>query len=212
VKSASTGAITLQLDSIAGRRVSAFDFAGTGTSAAEDADPANYEVATGAMNVSGLSNGEPTKLIGFPASFGLAPPDFDARTMVDFPRLPAMLSLTFGTVGSTAPFASQNATGLVLDLDSPDIGRVHVLTVGPRILNLLTLPASPSIVPPANGPTAYLVVARDASHSFHDFADFVAELGTRLDGSAAMVSFTASGNYNGDANVLTARSIVVVLK
>lgn len=212
VKSSSTGAITLQLDSIAGRRVSAFNFAGTGASAAQDADPANYEVATGAMNVSGLSNGEPTKLIGFPTAFGLAPPDFNARTMVDFPRLPAMLSLTFGTTGTTAPFSSQNATGLVLNLDNPDIGRVHVLTVGPRILNLLTMPASPSIAPPAIGPTAYLIVARDESHSFRDFADFVAELGTRLDGSTAMVSITATGNYNGDANVLTARSIVVVLK
>jgi hypothetical protein len=38
---------------------------------------------------------------------------------------------------------------------------------------------SPSIVPPANGPTAYLIVMRDESHAFHDFADFVAELGTR---------------------------------
>jgi hypothetical protein len=67
-------------------------------------------------------------------------------------------------------------------------------------------------VPPDNGPTAYLVVMRGESHAFHDFADFVAELGTELDGSTAMVSFTASGNYDGDANVVTARSIVVLLK
>jgi len=52
----------------------------------------------------------------------------------------------------------------------------------------------------------------DESHSFHDFGDFVAELGTRLNGSTAMVLMTASGAYNGDTNVLTARSIVVVLK
>lgn len=212
VKSTTSGGITLQLDSIAGRKVTAFNFAGTGASASQDADPANYEIATGAMSLPDFSAGEPTKLIGFPTPFGMAPPDFTARTAVDFPRLPAMLSLTFGNVGTTAPFSSQNATGLVLDLDNPDIGRVHVLTVGPRILNLLTMPASPSIVPPANGPTAYLIVMRDQSHSFHDFADFVAELGTKLDGSTAMVSFTATGNYDGDANVMTARSIVVLLK
>jgi hypothetical protein len=212
VKSASTGALTLQLDSIAGRKVSAFDFLGTGTSPATDADPANYEVATGGLDLSGLSNGEPTKLIGFPTPFGMAPPDFTARSVVDFPRLPAMLSLTWIPGGTTAPFASQNPTGLVLDLANPAIGRLHVLAIGPRVLNLQTLPASPNLVPPADGPTAYLIVMRDESHAFHDFADFVAELGTRLDGSTVMLSLNATGSYDGDANVLTARSMVVILK
>jgi len=212
VKSASTGALTLQLDSIAGRKVSAFDFAGTGTSTAMDADPANYEVDTAGLNLSGLSTGEPTKLIGFPTPFGMAPPDFSARTMVDFPRLPAMLSLTWIPGGTTAPFSSQNPTGLVLDTANPAIGRLHVLAVGPRIMNLQTMPASPNIVPPANGPSAYLIVAPGESHAFHDFADFVAELGTRLNGSTVMLTFNATGNYDGDTNTLTARSITVILK
>jgi hypothetical protein len=210
VKQASTGALTLQLDSIAGRKVSAFNFAGTGTSPAQDADPANYEVA-GALDFSGMSTGEPTKLIGFPTPFGMAPPDFDARTLVDFPRLPALLSLSWGAAGTTAPFSTQEPTSLVLDLTNPSIGRLHFLTIGPRVLDLTTLPVSPSIVPPADGPTAYLIVMRDESRAFHDFSDFVAELGLRLS-TSAMVSMTASGSYNGDGNTLTARSIVVVLK
>jgi hypothetical protein len=212
VKAASTGALTLQLDSIEGRRVSAFDFAGTGTSAAMDADPADYEVAAAGLDVSGLSTGEPTRLIGFPTPYGLAPPDFSARTLMDFPRLPAMLSLTWIPGGTTAPFSSQDATGLVLDLTNAAIGRLHVLTVGPRVLNLQTMPASPTIVPPAAGPSAYLIVMRTESHAFHDFADFVAELGTRLDGATAMVTFNATGNYDGASNTLTARSITVILK
>jgi hypothetical protein len=212
VKSASTDALTLQLDSIAGRKASAFDFAGTGTSTAMDADPANYEVAASGIDLSGLSIGEPAKLIGFPTPFGLAPPDFTARTLVDFPRLPAMLSLTWIPGGTTAPFVSQNPTGLVLDLANPAIGRLHVLTIGPRVLNLQMLPASPNIVPPGNGPSAYLIVMRDESHAFRDFADFVAELGTRLNGSTVMLTFNATGSYDGDTNVMTARSITVILK
>lgn len=212
VKSASTGAIALQLDSIARRRVSAFDFTGTGTSAATDADPANYEVDASSLDVSGLSIDEPIKLIGFPTPFGMAPPDFTARTLVDFPRLHAMLSLTWIPGGTTAPFVSQNPSGLVLDLANPAIGRLHVLTIGPRVLNLLTLPSSPSIVPPTDGPSAYLIVMRDESHAFKDFADFVAELGTRLDGSTVMLTFNATGSYDGDTNVMTARSITVILK
>ena len=211
-KQSTTGSLTLQLDSIAGRKASAFDFAGTGQSAAEDADPANYEVNTGALDLSLLSNGEPTKLVGYPTPFGAAPPDFDARTMVDFPRMAALMSMSWGPDGTTAPFTSQEPTGLVLDLANPKIGRLHFISVGPRVLDLKTLPASPSIVPPADGPTAYLVVMRDESRSFHDFADFVAELGSRLDGDTAMIGFTVNGSYNGDDNVMTARSVVAVLK
>jgi hypothetical protein len=212
VKQSSTGSVTLQLDSIGGRRVSAFNFAGTGASTAQDADPMNYEVATGALDTSMLSLNEPTKLIGFPTAFGVAPPDFNARTLVDFPALPALLTLSWGANGTTAPFSSQEATSLVLDIANPSIGRLHYLNIGPRVLNLTTLPASPSIVPPNTGPTAYLIVMAGGSHAFHDFSDFVAELSTRLNGTTVMLSLTASGSYNGDANVLTARSIVVVLK
>jgi hypothetical protein len=212
VNAASTGALTLRLDSIAGRKAMAFSFAGTGTSTATDADPANYEVATGALDLSGLHIGEPTKLIGFPTPFGMAPPDFAGRTLVDFPRLPAQLSLSWGSNGTTAPFSSQNPTGLVLDLANPNIGRLHYIFIGPRIVDLTVLPASPTIVAPANGPTAYLVVMRDGSQAFHDFSDFVTELGTRLDGTTVMVSMTATGSYDGDSNALTARSIVAILK
>jgi len=212
VKQASTGALTLQLDSIARRKVAAFDFAGTGTAPAQDADPANYEVATGALDLSGMTIGEPAKLLGFPTPFGLAPPDFTARTLVDLPRLPALLSFSWGENGTMAPFSSQEATALVLDTANPGIGRRHFLSVGPRVLDVLTLPASPRIVPPSGDPTAYLVVMQGESHAFHDFADFVTELGTRLNGATTMVSLTASGAYDGDTNTLTARSIVVILK
>ncbi len=172
----------------------------------------NYEVATSTLNLSGASVGEPVKLIGFPTPFGLAPPDFEGRTLIDFPRLPAVLSLSWGRSGTTAPFSSQEATGLVLDLENPDIGRLHFLAVGPRVLDLLRLPASPSIVPPASGASAYLIVMRDESLSFQDFGDFVAELSTRLNGTTAMVSLTATGSYNGDGNTFSARSLVAILR
>jgi hypothetical protein len=212
VKESSAGSVSLQLASIGGRKVSAFNFAGTGMSAAQDSDPANYEVKTGVLDLSSLSIGEPTKLVGFPTPFGMAPPDFDARTLVDFPSLPALLTMSWGLNGTKAPFSSQEPTGLVLDLTNPGIGRLHFLSIGPRLIDLKSLPASPSIVPPSDGRSAYLIVMRDDSLSFQDFGDFVAELGKRLDGDTAMVGFTATGSYDGDSNVVTARSIVVLLK
>ena len=212
VTATGTGALTLQLESIGGRRVSAFDFAGTGTSPDQDADPANYEVATGSLDLSGLNEHEAVRLLGFPTPFGAAPPDFTARTLIDYRRLPALLSITWGRNGTTAPFSSEETTGLVLDLENPDIGRLHHVSVGPRLLDLTGLPATPAIVPPEDGRTAYLIVMRDESHSFHDFADFVAALGTRLNGTTVVFSLVASGTWNGDGNVFTAHSIVVTLK
>jgi len=212
VKSTSEGGVTLQLDSIGGRRVSAFDFTGTGMAPEQDADPANYEVATGALDLSGLHEGEPAKFIGFPTPFGAAPPDFDARTLVDFPRMGATLSMSWGRQGTLAPFSSQEEGSLVLNLDNEDIGRLHFMRIGPRWVDITTLPASPSIVPPEDGRSAYLVVLRDGSKAFHEFGDFVEELGKQLDGSKAMVAFTATGGYDGHNNVFTARSIVAVLK
>src|SRR4029077_2884902 len=117
--------------------------------------------------------------------------------LVDFPSLPALLTMSWGLNGTKAPFSSQEPTGLVLDLTNPGIGRLHFLSIGPRLIDLKSLPASPSIVPPSDGRSAYLIVMRDDSLSFQDFGDFVAELGKRLDGDTAMVGFTATGSYDG---------------
>jgi hypothetical protein len=212
VNQASNGQLTLKLDSIDGRRISAFNFAGTGASTAQDADPTNYEINTGSLSLSGLSTNEPTRVFGFQTAFGTAPPDFDARTIVDQPALPAMLQLTWGRTGTTAPFTSEGATSIVLNLQNSGIGGAHFIFIGPRLVNLLNLPASPSVVPPTDGRSAYLIVTKTMSLAFHDFSDFTTELATRLNGSTAMVSFTANGSYDGDTNTLTARSVVVILK
>ncbi len=68
---------------INGRSVSLYDFSGTGTDAANDADPGHYEVDTGVLDTSGIAAGAPVEVRGFPAAFGTAPPDFSARTVVD---------------------------------------------------------------------------------------------------------------------------------
>ncbi|HKE97114.1 MAG TPA: DUF4382 domain-containing protein [Povalibacter sp.] len=212
VNQAADGELSLKLDSIGGRRISAFNFAGTGATTADDADPMNYQVSTGSLDLSRLSAGEPTRVIGFPTAFGMAPPDFDARTLVDQPALPALLQIGWGMSGTTTPFTSQEAGSLVLNLANPAIGGRHSILIGPRHVDLLSLPASPIIVPPGDGRTAYLIVMQGMSESFHDFGDFVTSLGQHLNGSTVMLGLTASGSYDGNSNVLTARTIVVVLK
>ena len=80
------------------------------------------------------------KSLGFVRPFGSAPADFEGRTVVDYREPPALLGIGWGTSGTTAPFLSMGANGLVLDLDNPSIGARHALLVGMRQVDLLTLP------------------------------------------------------------------------
>jgi hypothetical protein len=82
----------IELQSIDGRRVSLFDFSGTGVAAGDDADPAQYEIDYGSLDVSGLADGTPVKVRGFVRPFGQAPEDFTARTIVDVSAAAGVLS------------------------------------------------------------------------------------------------------------------------
>jgi hypothetical protein len=209
VNDVGAGSLDLRLQSIDGRAVSAFDFAGTGASAAEDADPDNYEVSTGFLG-GNLHEGRPVRVLGFATTFGAAPPDFEARTVVDMRESRSSLTVTWGMDGTDAPFSTADESGLIVDLQNPDIGRFHAIRTGWRVVDLLDLPASPQIVP--SGERAVFVVAsRGSCHSFREFADFVAELERQLAAGSAVRSLTAHGVYDENANVLEARSIVVIL-
>ena len=80
-----TPTFDVELNSINGRNPSLYDFAGTGASAAEDADPLNYEIDTSTLNVSAFAVGNKLAVGGFVRPFGQAPKDFTANTLVSHP-------------------------------------------------------------------------------------------------------------------------------
>lgn len=206
------GQLTMDVAAIDGRRISAFDFAGTGITPQTDADPASYEVATGTLGLGLLGSGQPVRVFGFVAPFGVAPPDFQGRTVVDYSEVRSLLGIGWGTTGTTAPFLSMGTDGLVLDLANTAIGGRHYLRVGPLWLDLLNLGASPRIEPASQGQSAFVIVAAGASRTYSDYAAFVAELTLRLNGSTRMIGFTAGGSFDADLNVLTARTMVAILQ
>ncbi len=73
----------VDVTSINGRNASLYDFAGTGSDAANDADPFNYEVNTGALDVAAIAGDAPLAVRGYVTPFGQTPLDFDAQTIVD---------------------------------------------------------------------------------------------------------------------------------
>ena len=208
VVSTVAGQLNLKLRAIDRLGVEMFDFKGTGTTAATDADPNNYEVATKTLPLSTLGAGEATKVLGFVKPFGNAPPDFEGSTVIDRRDLPATLTIGWGDTGTTAPFLSSNNTGLVLDIHNPSIGERHFLTIGMRKIDLLTLTTPPTIAP-ASGRAMYGLWEPGHIELFTSFADFVTELNLRLGGGKKAVGLTATGAYDEGSSTLAADHVAV---
>ena len=130
VVTAVPGLVTLDLFAIDGRRPAVFDFSGTGAAPASDADPENYEVATGVLGIAGLLTDTPARVFGFVTPFGFAPPDFVGRTLVDFSGVRAVMGVGWGLDGTAAPFLSMGDAGLVVDAGNPDLGSRHHIRSG----------------------------------------------------------------------------------
>jgi len=210
VTAASAGGLTLRLDSIDGRDPSRFNFAGTGATSAQDADPANYEVATGTLNVAGIPVSSYTRLFGFVTAFGLAPPDFRAQTFLDFTDTRAGVALTWG-MGSTTPFISAGSAGLAVDLGNTTLR--GGLGLGGQVLDVHTLPTGMLLKGSTEDHVAFAIAHRSSREvdNFSSFADFSTQLTTELTGTTALLKLVAEGQFDAPQGVLTARRLLVVL-
>ena len=210
VVTANPGTLTLDLASIDGRRPEIFDFSGTGTAPATDADPENYEIATGALDLNRLISGSPARVFGFVTPFGVAPPDFEGRTVVDFQEVRAILGLGWGPEGTSAPFLSLNADGLVIDNDNANIGLRHFIAIGPLLIDITALPTPPTITPAA-GYGLYAIGEPRRVEVFSDFAAFAERLSEKLAAGSKAVTLTADGAFDAGSSTLTARHVSIGL-
>jgi hypothetical protein len=216
------GSLALNLQAIDDYPVGAFNFAGNGASAAQDPVPGSFSVNTGAFDASALPAGTPLWINGFASAFGTAPPDFAAVTggVVQEASEPASLIINWNT-GTTAPFTTAGNTGLVVNLTNLTNSTAFV-QIGPENLGLLTLAASPSIVPTSTPPTttgtfpsflpAFSLGTSSGGITVHnDFPSFVTALTAAVGGGTVAVYLEARGTFNRATNVFTANSIDVVL-
>jgi hypothetical protein len=205
------GQLNLNLRGIDRLGIDAFDFTGTGITPAQDANPADYEVATGTLGLASVTVGEGASAVGFVRPFGGAPPDFEGRTVIDHRELPTMLALGWGMTGTTAPFSSMGATGLVLDLGNSSIGeRHHMIVDGMRVVDLTALPTAPTLAPPPDGRAVYGISVGPDIRLFDSFAEFSSALATKLGGGGHAVALTAGGRYEAGTTTLYANHIAVL--
>jgi len=215
-----TGSVTLKLQSLDGLPTTAFNFAGTGTSAAMDATPTAYVVNTGMLAQAGLTTNAPARAFGFVTSFGMAPPDFAAETLENFAAVPSDLIIDWGRAGSATAFTGLTATSTSLQLSLTNVGNLHVIKLGPELIDLTKLAMPPSIVAgAANGQTGMGQIfaighaGKLKTDNFNTFGTFVTQLAADLAGARmpTVVAIAATGQYDAGKNVFTAQRLVVLL-
>lgn len=211
VNSIVPGETDITLHSIDRRRVQIFDFTGTGMSEAQDADPDNYTVATGDLTLADFAAGKPIVARGFPAAFGMAPPDFLGRTVIDYTDVRSVLGVGWGVEGSAMPFSSIEPERLLLNNQNGDIDQRHYIKQGPVLIDLTELDSDTTIVPRQSGRLAFYIKSDDSVRMYSQFADFANDLGTSLTGGDRARSMHARGKYDAAENVFTAYRIGVHL-
>ncbi len=211
VNTVMTGQTDIRLHSIDRRRVEIFDFAGTGASEMEDADPDNYEVATGNLTLANFAAGKPIVARGFPTAFGMAPPDFTGRTVIDYTDVRSVLGVGWGIDGTAMPFSDITMERLVLNNRNEDIDQRHYIKQGPVLIDLTMLDSDTTIVPRETGRLAFYIKSADSLRMFSDFADFSNDLSASLLGGDKARSMHARGKYDAGANEFTAYKIGVHL-
>jgi hypothetical protein len=211
VKTKAAGALTIALQGIDGREPAQFNFAGTGASTAQNADPANYEVGTGSLDISGLGVGAYTRLFGFVSAFGTAPPDFRAESLVDFSAARSELGLSWGMAGSTSPFTAISATGITVDL-APAVLRGSI-ELGGRLIDVHTLTTGLALLPATQGNLLFAIAHRSSVRveNFSAFGDFTTKLSSSLTGSTAVLRVVANGQFDAVAGAFRANQLLVVL-
>ncbi|MEJ0037375.1 MAG: DUF4382 domain-containing protein [Gammaproteobacteria bacterium] len=212
VKSAGSGALALDVTSIDGHVPTIFSFVGTSPALAADADPHNYEVSTGNLDLSRLDTGKAARAFGFVTPFGAAPPDFTARTLVDFRDVPALLSLGWGPPGTATPFLTVDASGLVIDNHNSSIGLRHVIAVGPALTDIKSLASGPRIVPDATKSVTFAIADGRRIDVFTMFGDFTAAVAQKLAGGSKAVNLAATGDFNAATGDFTARRVLLEVR
>ena len=199
--------LVINLAAISGRRASIFDFTGTGTDLDNDADPSNYEINTGTLDISSLPSGTPVKIYGFVQAFGQAPEDFDAQTIVDVSDVTALMILNWRSATAEA-FETLSPEGITLNLE--DVGIFHHVSRSGVVIDLTELSNSPSIVPREDGEGLFSISQKGTNQLFFDFEDFTSDLNERMEGGAKVKHIHATGSF--DDTVATQTSGYVAVK
>ncbi len=207
VTATGSGTLDLNLSSLGGRSVSAFEFTGTGASTG------SYVLSTGALDLTNSTVGVPVEATGFTASFGASTPNFTASTLLDPTTIVAEMVVDWGT-GTAAPFTTYDSSAIDVDARNSSIGTRHVIQVGAQSINIVGLASDPLITPTSTASIMLFAIGHTASatvDNYNTYDAFITALQSALTGSTLATGMTALGQYTSSSYAFSATSITVVL-
>lgn len=199
--------LAIDLSHINKRPVSVFDFAGTGISELDAADPSNYDINTSNLDLTGIEASEWLQVRGYPSAFGSAPNDFDALSIIN-------------------PEFSSHAAKFMVKWDddaaitlSTENQVLNINTAQARNkLHLVGVPASSKLdlnvaIISAEGETGtYAILGRSKGiNLYRDFSDFITALNSYIDQGFMPKHLTAGGHYSDDTDNLSAMKVTIFL-
>jgi hypothetical protein len=202
-----TAGLTLNLTSLGGRLISAFDFVSSGAAANQ------YAVATEALALTNAIVGVPVVVAGFPSAFGAAPPNFTASTLLDPTTIQAELVVDWSG-GTAAPFTTFDSTSITFNVNNSSIGARHQIQIGSQIVDVVGLSAALTIAPITAGSAMVFSIGHSASftvESFETYAAFITQLQSELTGTTLATGMTAIGQYTVSTSAFSATSITLFL-
>jgi hypothetical protein len=201
-----SAALTLNLTSLGGRSISAFDFTGSG------AAPNQYGVATPGLDLTNAIVGAPVVVTGFPSAFGSTSPNYTASTLLDPTTIQAELVVDWSG-GTAAPFTTLDSTAITLDANNSSIGARHQVQIGSQIVDIVGLSSGLTIAPTTTGSGMVFSIGHSASftiESFDTYTAFITQLQSELSGALA-TGMTAVGQYTVSTSAFSASSITLFL-
>ncbi|MFH2066359.1 MAG: DUF4382 domain-containing protein [Pseudomonadota bacterium] len=206
---ARTPLLTLDLQSIDARRISIFDFSGTGIDVDHDIDPDHYEVNTGTLDLSSYGTNDTLKARGFVNGFGQAPADFIVQTIVDVANVRSFMRVTWAPP-STAPFQALSSEQIVLTKENH--GKFHHLGRAGVIVDLDDLAAETTIQPLSATQGRFLIQYRESRQFFTTFESFITSLENHLEDGKKVHNLFATGSFDPANAILTADCIEFRIK
>lgn len=197
--------LQVDLQHINRRLVARYNFAGTGSTEINDADPEHYQIDSGLSSLNSLGENEPVRVTGFPTPFGTAPLDFEAKTIIDLSELPTKMLMSYGAAGSETAVVSLDESGMLLDLVSAS-GRHHLKTAG-VVTDIATLPEVP-FIQPRGDLGLYAISLGRRVHVYLNWNVYQAALNQLLLDGYKVVFVIAKGRYDASELLLSARRVV----
>ncbi|HEY2675552.1 MAG TPA: DUF4382 domain-containing protein [Steroidobacteraceae bacterium] len=214
--SQAAGVVTLMLQSLDGNPAPVFNFAGTGTSSAQDATAAAYTVnVPSSLQLPTTNAGSPVRFLGFVEPFGMAPPDFAATTLVSYANTAAQLQVLWAPPGLTAPFvAPLSATNVVISQANLQSAWFQSVRVGPQRFKPDAVSAGLTLVPNTTATMTQFAIGHAKSRKidgYDNFGDLITALNTDLNGMTALLGVFARGPYDSTSGILSVNSVIFVL-